>query len=731
MLPLIRTLSCSFFILFSWLSTFQLVQASSDRPNFVIIFVDDMGYGDPSSYGGTLVQTPAMDRLAAEGVRATAGYVTAPICGPSRHGLLSGAYQHRFGIETNADGFDNMPGVRIPRSHTTMPEAFTLAGYQTAHIGVWNLTTDPRVWFDEVYSHITFGADYFPDDTGQYPGVDRRTRWDRGARDYGFGPVHPGDEYLTDRLGREAVEFIENNAHQPFFLYFASNAVHSPFHAKAEHWAAVAHIESEALQVYAAMLLSLDENVGHILDALDRTGTADNTVVFLASDNGPSGPVQEGWPEHWEEDITMGSPGPFSGRKASFRDGGIRIPFLLRWPGNFPAGMVFDEPVTTLDIYPTFAAAASVTVPETTTLDGVNLLPYLRDGQPGPAERKLFWSGSNQASGAMRMGDWKLLFSAANAPPTLHDLKNDPDEQVDLTAQYPEIWGEMYTAWVRLQNQMPISFSSRYAAQREAYQKRLARGPRALHELDEEDTGPIDDPGLAKFEELLANPPDEGGGPALWFGTSPGFNLGHGGTYAIGTGTTFDDNRTDFFGNPGGAFGLDTGASGGAVIDGTAGSNYGAGDEGSILLTFRTGDDVLSLASIFAKGVFNDENPMEVNIFQGFLRINYRSATSKTAVRLIRVVPNSWYTIAVSWNTFGSQDQLLWSVLELEDSMYSHGVLSAQVVGDIDQPFRVAGRSATSNPFFGSLQNLAIYDRALDRATMDRMLSALMPFGQQ
>jgi arylsulfatase A-like enzyme len=726
-----RILIFSFSILLAWIFTPQTVLANTDQPNFVIIFIDDMGYGDPSSYGGTMIETPGMDRLAAEGVRATAGYVTSPVCGPSRHGLLSGAYQQRFGIEANTDGFDNMPGIRIPRSHTTMPEAFRLAGYRTAHIGVWNLTTDPRVWFDEVYSHITFGADYFPDDTGHYPGVDRRSRWDRGARDYGFGPVNPGDEYLTDRLGREAVEFIEDNADQPFFLYFASNAVHSPFHAKAEHREAVAHIESEALQVYAAMLLSLDENVGHILDALDRMGIADNTVVFLASDNGPSGPVQDGWPDHWEEDITMGSQGHFSGRKASFRDGGIRIPFLLRWPGKFPAGKVFDEPVTTLDIYPTFAAAASISIPEETTIDGVNLLPYLRDGQPGPVERKLFWSGSDRASGAMRMGDWKLLFSAANAPPSLHHLINDPAEQVDLIAQYPEIWSEMYTAWVRLQNKMPNSFRSRYAAQREAHQQRLVRGPRALHDLDEEDEVPIEDPGLAIYEDFLAEPPDDGQGPALWFGTSSGFNMGHGGAFAIGTGSTFDDNHADFFGNPGGAFGLESHASGGAVIDGTAGTNYGSGDEGSILLTFRTGDDVLTLASIFAKGVFNDDDPMEVNIFQGFLRINYRAgAASKTAVRLIRIVPNSWYTIAISWNTTGATGRLNWSVVDMEDSVHTHGVLSPHIVGETGQPFRVAGRSATLNPFFGSLQNLAIYDRELDRATLDRMLSALVPLDQ-
>jgi arylsulfatase A-like enzyme len=702
-------------------------EPATPPPNFVIIFIDDLGYGDPSCYGGEWVSTPAMDRLAAEGVRATAGYVTSPNCAPSRHGLMTGAYQQRFGVESNTDSFENMPGVRVPRSHQMLPGAMQQAGYVTGHVGVWNLTTDLRIWFDEVYSPITFGADYFPDDTGHYPGVSRRTRWDRGARDWGFGPVDPEDEYLTDRLGRESVAFIENHASQPFFLYVATNAVHSPLHAKEEHWDAVAHIESEPLQVYAAMLLSLDENIGRILDALDRTGVADNTLVFLASDNGPSGPLQDGWLDHWDDDLTLGSAGPFSGRKGTFNEGGIRIPYILRWPGVLPAGVTFDAPVSTLDIYPTFAAAAAYTVPQETILDGVNLLPYLRGEAPGAPDRKLFWLGSGRARGGVRMGDWKLLVSSSSSPPTLHDLIADPAEAVDLTSQYPALWAELYTDWVNFQKGLPPSFESRYALQQAAYQEILARGPRALHELDPDDELTVE-PGLDSYQALIANPPDGGAGPALWFKSAREPNHGSAGPLAIVDGQPLTDAREDLFGNPQGAFGLAAGSAGGAAVSGSAGTPFGAGEKGAVLLTFRTGEDVFTLASVIAKGTFPDTDPMEVNIYQGFLRLNYRSgAGTKTAHRMLRVTSNTWYTIAVSWDLARPTNPLAWMVGDMDAGLIDQGFLSPYSVGTQEQPFRVAGRTTSSNPFFGSLQNLVVYDRPLDGDTLRQLFSAIVP----
>lgn len=697
-------------------------------PNFVIIFVDDLGYGDPSSYGGELFQTPAIDRLAEEGVRATAGYVTSPNCSPSRHGIMSGAYQQRFGVESNRDSWQNMPGIRIPLEQVMLPQALRNAGYVAGHVGIWNIKSDVRIWFDEVYSPMDWGADFWPDEDGRYIGVWQRNPYERAGRDYGFGPVREGDEYLTDRLGREAVEFIENNAHHPFFLHFAPNAVHSPLQAKREHLDQVAHIESEPLRIYAAMVLSLDENIGRILDALDRTGVADNTFVVFASDNGPSGPYQESWPEHWEEDVLLGSLGKLSGRKGRFREGGIRVPYILKWPGVLPAGVDYHEPISTLDVYPTFAAAASYEIPEGTVIDGVNLIPYLTGAETGAPHEALFWSGQNRARGAVRMGDWKLLMDSAAAPPSLHNLRDDPAEAEDRSSEYPEIWSELYTAWVHFQYEMPDSYWDRYHATRDAYDAMLASGPRALHELDPDEDDDVDvQPSLENYEAFVANPPDGGSGPTLWFRDAREPNHGSAGTWTIGAASPLTEQREDFFGNPTGAFGMSQEYDRGAAISGSGGTDFAAGDQGALLITFQTSTDVMALSSIFSKGTFSDDLPFEVSIYEGFVRLSYREdAETKRTDRLLRIAPNSWYTLAVSWDVERSGDPMYWTIADMGQGLKILETVTVTKVGTVARPIRVAGRSS-SDPFYGSLQNIVIYDRYLDENTINSMFSAIAP----
>lgn len=452
--------------------------ANETRPNLIKIFVDDLGWGDPGSYGGDLVPTPGMDRLAEEGVRATAGYVTSPVCGPSRYGLISGAYQQRFGVQTNRDAFSNMPGDRVPRSHLLLPEHLRRAGYKTGLVGKWNLKSDARIWFDEVHSLMDWGADFFPDENGVYPGVWQRWPYDKPSKDYGWGPVREGDEYLTDRLGRESVEFIERHADQPFFLYLAFNAPHSPLQAKKEHKPLVAHIDSEPLQLYAAMVISLDENIARILDALDRLGLADNTLIMFSSDNGPSNAYNVGWPEHWER-VLLGSAGPFSGHKARLNEGGIRVPFLMRWPNVLEAGQVYDHPIITLDVYPTFAAAANAPIHEGTNLDGVNLLPFLTGEKSGPPHERLFWYQSER--GAILEAPWKLLIDNPRQPPTLHNLDRDPAERENLAEAYPEKVQQLFDTWKAFVDTLPPSFEDQFFAARDAFRAAESRIPRAIH----------------------------------------------------------------------------------------------------------------------------------------------------------------------------------------------------------------------------------------------------------
>jgi arylsulfatase A-like enzyme len=442
-----------------------VAENSAGKPNIVLILADDMGYGDAGCYGGTnLVPTPNIDRLAAEGVRFTDGYVTAPVCGPCRYGLLTGTYQQRFGVQWNPDCWGRLPkesldklGIeeetldnnRIPSEQKVMSEPLEAASYVSGMVGKWNLPCYPKTTFDESMSVMHFGGDYWPDEDGRYAGVNEDEPTS-GFKDIYWGPKRQGDEYLTDRLGRQAVEFIDGHKEEPFFLYLAFNAPHSPLQAKNSHKDDVAHLESEALKIYGAMLLSMDENVGRVLDALDERGLAENTIVAFLSDNGPTYGYTVDWPEDWPKEL-LGSVGPLRGRKAQMLEGGIRVPFIMRWPAQWQGGMVYTEPVSALDFYPTFCKAAQAQVPAGTRLDGVNLLPYLSGQKSGSPHKKLFWYSYH--SGAVRMGKWKLYIYKEKQE--LYDLEADIGEANDLSGQYPQIADEMYREYQRFKAEMP------------------------------------------------------------------------------------------------------------------------------------------------------------------------------------------------------------------------------------------------------------------------------------
>ncbi len=414
-----------------------------NKPNIILIVADDMGYGDAACYGNTnLVQTPNIDRLADEGVLFTDGYVTAPLCAPCRYGLLTGVYQQKFGVRWNVDASldlsqygieETLEETRIAKPIEIISEPLERAGYSSVLIGKWNLPMYPQTTFDESHSTMHFVGDYFPDASGHYKGVDGVPAQHEKARHL-WGPVRKGDEYLTDRIGRQAVEYIKKHKDSPFFMFVGFNAPHTPLQAKKEHLKQVKHLDSEALKLYGAMLYSMDENIGKILKALDKHNLSDNTLVAFMSDNGATFAYPVNWPEEWEKEL-LGSNGNLRGHKAQMYEGGIRVPFIMRYPKVLKAGQVFKEPVVSLDLYPTFCNVAGGVPNHNELLDGVDLIPFLNGEKSGIPHNILYWYGENK--GAVRQGKYKYLNYKGEVE--LYNLEDDISESEDLKAIKPEI----------------------------------------------------------------------------------------------------------------------------------------------------------------------------------------------------------------------------------------------------------------------------------------------------
>lgn len=423
----------------------------SSRPNILIIYADDMGYGDMSANNpDAWVKTPNLDALAASGTRFTNGYSAAPVCGPSRVALLTGAYPARFGAWWNPD----TAKTRIPNERL-LPAVLGAAGYATGLIGKWNLPNDPAASTQHVASRMTWGGRYWPERDGSYVGVGKGSGSEGG--DSGKWDIsRPGNLYLTDKLTDDAVEFLDKrDASKPFFLYLAYNAPHSPLEAAERFRDRVKHLDSEPKRLYAAMVLALDEGVGRIRKELADRGLEKNTIIIFASDNGPAKSGFRGYQPEWPKEI-LGARAGLSGEKGTFREGGVREPFVISWPGRIASGQVRDEPVVTVDLYRTLLRLAGGTEPSSPVpLDGTDLMPMLT-GTGTVAERDLFWAGrickpkkGCVDSGAMRRGSWKLLIENGGKA-KLFDLSRDPSETRNLAAAYPAVhaaMGERYGQW--------------------------------------------------------------------------------------------------------------------------------------------------------------------------------------------------------------------------------------------------------------------------------------------
>lgn len=421
-------------------------QASSPLtgPNIIVILADDLGYQDVGFNGCEDIPTPNIDRIAREGVRFTDGYVTYAVCGPSRAGLMTGRYQDRFGFGRNPLLAPNDPGQGLPLSEETMATVLGRAGYRNMAIGKWHLGAHRSQWplnrgFDEFFGFLSGGHRYFPEEWTLADLSEITNQWD-GYRTWlmrNNGRVEE-QEYLTDALSREAVEFVERTAEsgQPFFIYLAYNAPHTPLQATEQYLSRFSHIPDQKRRTYASMVSAMDDGVGLLLDQLDELGIADETLVFFLSDNG--GP----------EPVNASDNGPLREGKGSLYEGGIRVPFAVRWPGVFPGGTVYREPVISLDIMATAVALAGASASK--PLDGVNLAPYLAGEITGRPHDHLFWRKFDQDWHASRAGEMKLLRSK-DAEAELYDLANDLGEKEDIAVAGATTTGRIasaYQAWV-------------------------------------------------------------------------------------------------------------------------------------------------------------------------------------------------------------------------------------------------------------------------------------------
>ena len=397
--------------------------APDTRPNLLLVVVDDLGFGDLSCTGSTTVATPNIDRLAEEGVSCTQAYVTSSLCSPSRAGLLVGRYQQRFGHEHNTGDVTRQAelGIGLPLGQRTLAEDLNDAGYDTAAIGKWHLGVDAafhplRRGFESFFGHLGGGHSY--------------TVWSDPAT----GPIlrneteAEGTAYLTDAFSDEAVRFLARERDRPFFLYLAYNAPHAPLEAPP---GTPREEAGDDRATYVAMVTALDAGLGRVLEALDTKGIAEETLVVLLNDNGA--------PRTHPTDNQ-----PFRGFKQSHYEGGIRVPFLLRWPGHLPAGSLHDGLVSALDVAPTFQQAAGLEA--RTDSDGVDLAPVLSGEREGPAHDALFWRRGHRR--AARVGDWKLV--AVRRRVELFNLAVDPGEQLDVADENPERLEELeraYATW--------------------------------------------------------------------------------------------------------------------------------------------------------------------------------------------------------------------------------------------------------------------------------------------
>ncbi|MEC3905722.1 sulfatase-like hydrolase/transferase [Tamlana sp. 2201CG12-4] len=408
------------------------VFSSKNKPNVIVILADDLGFADVGYNGCKDIPTPNIDALSLEGVTFSNGYVTGSVCGPTRAGLLTGRYQQRFGSEFN-------PGPRkltkdgkvgVPLSETFISTRLKRIGYKTACFGKWHLggeSGDKDLYplnrgFDEFFGFLEGAALYIDPENSE-------KKYMRGNDE-----VTMEEEYYTDAITRESVSFIDRNKDNPFFLYVPYNAVHAPLQAPEKYLKEFDHIKHPKRKLLAAMNFAMDKSIGDIMSNLKKHGLEENTMVFFLSDNGgkPKG--------NFSYNV------PLRGEKGQFYEGGIHVPFVVKWKNHFPENMIYNEPVSSLDIMPTIMNAVGVQVDPSWHLDGIDMSTFIDNKTLLRPQRELFWKSNNKY--AVRNNKWKIVKMGTKLE--LFNLLQDPYETTDLSKTHPEqvkALMEVYKKW--------------------------------------------------------------------------------------------------------------------------------------------------------------------------------------------------------------------------------------------------------------------------------------------
>ncbi len=461
----------------------QLPEHSEGRPpNILFIVVDDLGKYEISSYGSETMETPFIDQLASEGVRFSDCYVNSPVCAPSRAGLLTGRYPIRFGFETqpmelypnnlavyaigkyimNMGDWEMVTKPKFPPewqmekqgvlpSELNLAEVLKMRGYKTGCVGKWHLGYSKNHipnnrGFD--YQYGFYGAFTLYSERRDSPDMvnyiqntfSSKHQWKVGRKETSAirknDKIFKEDKYLTYSLLDEAVEFMAVNRDDPFFLYLAFNAPHVPFQAPRSYYEIHRDEKDENKRVYYSMIHALDDAIGNLMNKLKLLGLEENTLVFFISDNG--GASYTGATDN----------GPLKGGKLTMFEGGVNVPFIMKWKGKIPEGVVYENPVSSMDIFMTATSAAECPLPADRVYDGVNLMPYVTGKNKEKPHNAFYWKADHIH--AMRKDDWKFILSTRDDWLELYNMKTDKFEHINLKTERPEILLELqkdFTEW--------------------------------------------------------------------------------------------------------------------------------------------------------------------------------------------------------------------------------------------------------------------------------------------
>ncbi len=444
-------------------------------PNIIVLLADDLGKYEVSAYGVDHISTPHIDQIGAEGVVFEEGYVTAPTCAPSRAGIMTGRVQNRYGFETQimevyptnwveyisgrwivdtgefvVEAKPSFPSEwqahkqGVPPSEITLPEILKKYGYATALIGKWHLGVShkqvPLVrGFDYQFGFYGASSLYTPERNWphiinhEHQSFSAQYQWTMGRREEAAirenGKVVREDEYLTFAFRDRMKNYIREHKDEPFFLYAAFSAPHVPFQAPVDYYCKYAYVEDDNKRVYYSMISALDDAIGEVHQTVKDVGIEEDTLIFLLSDNGGASYT------HATDN------GPLKGGKLTQFEGGINVPFMMKWTGKIAPGTRYENPVSSTDIFATSVAAAGGVLPSDREYDGVDLLPYVTGQDEGQPHEQLFWRADH--IWAMRDGKYKLILSTRDGWAELHDLEADKSEKINLREQMPELFEKL------------------------------------------------------------------------------------------------------------------------------------------------------------------------------------------------------------------------------------------------------------------------------------------------